>query len=214
MTTPSSHPPKPDEQPAVDPAAGPVLHTERLLLRRPTLADLDGFAMMNADPEVMRYIGAGRTRTRAETRTGLDHLAADWDRKGYGLFSVELSHPPAPASGVPGGVASNFLGWVTLTEPLYLPQVLPSVEIGWRFLRARWGHGYATEAAQATLRFAFEDRGFDHLVSIRHPGNDASRRVMEKIGLDYARETTVPATGQQVVVHHITRTEYEQRNCL
>lgn len=183
------------------PTPVPVLHTARLTLRGPTPADLDGFAAMNADPEVMRYIGAGKTRTRDQTRSSLERATADWDEKGYGLFSIDLRDGRTPED--------TFVGWVTLAEPLFVPQLLPAVEIGWRLLRPRWGHGYATEAARATLRFAFEDRGLDHLVSIRHPDNHASRRVMEKLGLRHAHETTVPATGQPVVVHIITREEYE-----
>jgi RimJ/RimL family protein N-acetyltransferase len=174
----------------------PTLRTRRLVLRPPAAADLDGFAAMNADPEVMRYIGAGRLRTREETRAGLEHVIGDWDRKGYGLFSVDSAE------------TGEFLGWVTLAEPLFLPEVLPAVEIGWRFLRAHWGHGFATEAARATMRFAFDDRGFERLVSIRHVDNHASRRVMEKLGMRRELETTVPLTGQPVVVHAITRAEF------
>jgi RimJ/RimL family protein N-acetyltransferase len=185
-------------------AAGPVLRTARLTLRRPTPADLDGLATMNADPEVMRYIGTGNTRTREQTRSSLERAATDWNEKGYGLFSIDLRADrdgPVPAD--------TFVGWVTLAEPLFVPQLLPAVEIGWRLLRPHWGHGYATEAARATMRFAFVVRGLDHLVSIRHPDNHASRRVMEKLGLRHARETTVPASGQPVVVHTIARREYE-----
>lgn len=175
----------------------PILRTRRLILRPPAATDLDGFAAMNADPEVMRYIGAGRLRTREETRAGLGHVIGDWDRKGYGLFSVESAE------------AGEFLGWVTLAEPLFLPEVLPAVEIGWRFLRARWGHGFATEAARATMSFAFDDHGFERLVSIRHVENHASRRVMEKLGMRPELETTVPVTAQPVVVHAITREEFD-----
>lgn len=193
MTPPTTRPTPPPPPPP------PTLHTARLILRPPAVADLDGFAAMNADPEVMRHIGAGRLRTREETRIGLDHVIADWGRKGYGLFSVDSAE------------TGGFLGWVTLAEPLFLPQVLPAVEIGWRFLRSHWGHGYATEAARATLRFAFDDRGFERLVSIRHIDNHASRRVMEKLGMHQEFETTVPATGQAVAVHTITRGEFRTR---
>ena len=189
MTPPTTEPPPPRPP--------PTLRTPRLTLRPPAVTDLDGFAAMNADPEVMRYIGAGRLRAREETRAGLNHVIGDWGRKGYGLFSVD-------AAGT-----GEFLGWVTLAEPLFLPQVLPAVEIGWRFLRAHWGHGYATEAARAAMRFAFHDCGFERLVSIRAVDNHASRRVMEKLGMHRELETSVPVTGQAVVVHAITRDEFE-----
>ena len=63
-------------------------------------------------------------------------------------------------------------------------------------------------AGPAALRFGFETCGFEKLLSIRHLENEASRRVMEKLGLHYDFETTVPANGQPVAVHSISRAEY------
>ena len=164
MTPPTKRQPPPPPPP-------PTLHTSRLTLRAPTVADLDGFAAMNSDPEVMRYIGTGGLRTREETRAGLEHVIADWDRKGHGLFAVEATDTGA------------FLGWVTLAEPLFLPEVLPAVEIGWRFLRARWGHGYATEAARAALEVAFGHLKLSEVYSMTAVLNEPSQAVMRRLGL-------------------------------
>ena len=172
------------------------IRTERLILRRPTDADLDELAAMNADPEVMRYIGRGVTRTREETAAGLARVHAEWEAQGRGMFALELC-----ASG-------RFVGWVALTEPAFLPEILPAVEIGWRLAREHWGQGYATEAPRQALRFGFDDCGLDRVVSIRHVDNRASQRVMEKLGLRPERQTVVPATDQPVVVHELTRSGY------
>ena len=59
----------------------------------------------------------------------------------------------------------------------------PAVEIGWRLARAYWGRGYATEAAEAALAHAFGPLGLREVVAFTVPGNAASRRVMEKIGM-------------------------------
>lgn len=59
----------------------------------------------------------------------------------------------------------------------------PAVEIGWRLARSAWGKGYATEAARRALRFAFEDRGLDEVVSFTSAGNLRSQAVMERIGM-------------------------------
>jgi RimJ/RimL family protein N-acetyltransferase len=175
----------------------PTLKTPRLTLRPVEQCDLEDLAAMNADPEVMRFIGDGSTRTAEQTETWVAQALQDWLDRGFGLFVAEIA-----ASG-------GFAGWVTLTVPSFLPEVLPAVEIGWRFARTSWGRGFATEAAHAVLRFGLMDRQLDRVVSIRHVDNDASRRVMEKLGLRFEQQTVVPATGQPVAVYAITQAEYE-----
>src|SRR5215475_1952059 len=151
--------------------------TPRLLLRRWREDDLEPLAAMNADPEVMRYIGDGSVRDRQQTATGLAQVEREWDERGYGLFAVEVRE------------TGRLAGWVGLAAPAFLPEVLPAVEIGWRLGREYWGNGIATEAARVVLRFGFDDVGLDRIISIRHVDNRASGRVMEKLGLRFDRKT-------------------------
>ncbi|MCO1594847.1 GNAT family N-acetyltransferase [Micromonospora sp. RHAY321] len=176
-----------------------VLRTDRLSLRRLRDDDLDALATMNADPEVMRYIMDGSVRDREQSALGLRKVIHDWDARGFGLFAVELRET--------GEVA----GWVGLAVPEFLPEVLPAVEIGWRLDQRFWGHGYAAEAAAEVLRFGFEDRDLDRIISIRHVDNARSARVMEKLGISYAFRTVVPEHQQPVAVHEITREQYLAR---
>jgi RimJ/RimL family protein N-acetyltransferase len=88
------------------------------------------------------------------------------------------------------------------------PEVMPAVEIGWRLGRPFWGHGYATEAARAALRFGFVERNLDRIISIRHVDNLRSLRVMEKLGVHFDRRTTVPVHEQPVDVFALTREDY------
>ncbi|GAA5197496.1 GNAT family N-acetyltransferase [Rugosimonospora acidiphila] len=177
-----------------------TLETDRLILRPFRDDDLDPLAALNADPEVMRYIADGSTRDREQTSAGLARMRQDWAERGYGAFAVEIRD------------TGEFTGWVTLAIPTFLPEVLPSVEIGWRLAREFWGRGIATEGARAVLRFGFVDRELDRIVSIRHVDNQASGRVMEKLGLRFDRETTVPSFRQQpAVVYALTRDEYLAR---
>ncbi|GAA0584637.1 GNAT family N-acetyltransferase [Paractinoplanes ferrugineus] len=170
-----------------------MIETDRLRLRRWRDDDLDALAAINADPEVMRYILDGAVRDRAQSADSLARMMRDWDERGFGLFAVERRDTGA------------LLGWAGLAVPEFLPEVLPAVEIGWRLARPAWGRGYATEAAAAALRFAFEEHGLDRVISIRHVDNERSRRVMEKLGLTHEFDTVVPGHDQPVAVHALTR---------
>jgi RimJ/RimL family protein N-acetyltransferase len=172
------------------------LRTPRLLLRRWRDDDLDALAPIYADPEVMRYIADGTVRTRHETAEHIARMEHHWDEHGFGLFAAEVR------------ATGELAGWVGLAVPYFLPEVLPTVEIGWRLGRSFWGGGLATEGARAALRFGLVDRGLDRIVSIRHADNGRSGRVMEKLGLLFDRSTTVPGNGRPVQVFAITRKQY------
>lgn len=174
-----------------------TLETDRLTLRGWRDDDLDTLAAIHADPEVMRYIADGRPQDRERTAAFLDKHQRLWRERGFGLFAVE---PRA---------TGTLIGWAGLAVPEFLPEVLPAVEIGWRLSRPAWGHGYATEAAEAALRFAFDEAGLDRVISIRHVGNVRSGRVMAKLGMRHYLDTVVPEVGQPVAVCELTRAEYE-----
>lgn len=173
-----------------------TLETDRLTLRGWREDDLDALAAINADPDVMRYILDGSVRDRRQTAENLQKMVATWQDRGFGLFAVERRG------------TGELIGWAGLAVPEFLPEVLPAVEIGWRFARAAWGHGYATEAAAAALRFGFDDRALDRIISIRHVDNVRSARVMAKLGLTWEFDTVVPGPEQPVAVHAITRRRY------
>ena len=87
-----------------------------------------------------------------------------------------------------------YAGYVGLSVPLFLPEVLPAAEVGWRFSPAAWGRGYATEGATAALDQAFTTLGLDEVVSVPQADNPASRRVAERLGMTLAREVVIPAS--------------------
>jgi RimJ/RimL family protein N-acetyltransferase len=173
-----------------------MLTTERLILRRWRDDDLDALAAINADPEVMRYILDGRTRTREETAESIGRMMRQWDEHGFGLFAVDIRETEVLA------------GWAGLAIPTFLPEVMPAVEIGWRLARPFWGSGYATEAAAEAMRFGFTTCGLPRLISIRHVDNARSARVMEKLGMRHAFDTVVEEHRQPVAVHELTRADY------
>jgi RimJ/RimL family protein N-acetyltransferase len=156
------------------------LATERLLLRPLTTGDTEALAAINADPEVMRYIGDGTARTLEQTEALTAKVAKHWDEHGWGAFAVREND------------TGDFVGLGILATPAFLPEILPVTELGWRIARDRWGRGYAPEAARAVMGFAFGDLGLDRLVSCIHSDNRASVRVAEKLGMTLERETVVP----------------------
>ncbi|MER5398494.1 GNAT family N-acetyltransferase [Streptomyces sp. NPDC002599] len=173
------------------------IRTPRLLLRRWYDDDLAPMADINADPEVMRWIGDGSVRDLDATAEEIERWEDEWDEEGFGIFAVELL-----ASG-------ELAGFAGLSVPEYLPEVMPAVEIGWRFGSPFWGQGYASEAAHATLEFALQDRGLDRVISVDRISNEASLNVVRKLGMKPERETTHPVYGFPLTVHAIDLTEFQ-----
>src|SRR5256714_15379400 len=113
------------------------LETQRLLLRRWQSDDLDGFAAVNAQPEVMRYIHDGRTLDRAATAERLANYQRHWDEHGFGLYAVEIKE------------TGELAGFTGLAVPTLPPQIIPAVGIGRRLRRAALGRGPAAPGAPA-----------------------------------------------------------------
>jgi RimJ/RimL family protein N-acetyltransferase len=173
------------------------LETPRLVLRRWRDDDITPMAAINADPDVMRWIGSGTTADRERTAAAVTGCERAWDENGFGLFAVEVRQ------------TGELAGFTGLAIPTFLPELMPAVEIGWRLGRPYWGQGFATEAARAALRFAFADRGLDRIVSIHQIGNDASERVMRKLGMRLDHETIDPSCDRPTRIYAITRDEYD-----
>jgi RimJ/RimL family protein N-acetyltransferase len=150
----------------------PELRTPRLVLRGWREGDRAPFAALNADPEVMAWYPAPLTREQSDAF--VERIEAVWAQHGYGLWALE--HREGAAG--PVGLA----GYVGLMPVLGLP-VVGEVEIGWRLARGHWGHGDATEGAQAVLGWAFEVLGLSEVVSFTSASNQRSRAVMERLGM-------------------------------
>jgi RimJ/RimL family protein N-acetyltransferase len=170
----------------------PVLETERLRLRAWRPSDLDRYAALCADPEVMRYFGAdGATKTREESAEQLAGFVQHWEDHGLGLWCAASRD------------RDECLGFIGLAIPFFLPEVMPAVEIGWRLARDEWGKGYATEGARRVVPFAFDDLGLDEIVSIARVENQRSWHVMEKLGMTRDRVTMHPEYRFDVVVYRL-----------
>lgn len=173
-----------------------TLETPRLILRRWREEDVAPMAAINADPEVMRWIRDGSVRDEHQTRSGVQAWESEWESQGFGLFAMEIRS------------TGEMAGFTGLSVPYFLPEVLPAVEVGWRLGRSHWGQGLATEAAAAVVRFGFEERGLERIVSIAQVGNDASERIMTKLGMQLVRETVNPTSGRRVRVYELSSDRY------
>ena len=151
------------------------IETERLILRPFNLHDLDAFALICADPEVMRFIGNGEALAKGATKELLVWIISQYEELGFGVLAVTLKEN------------NKLLGFCGLIR-----QVVDNeqhIELGYRLDRAVWGQGMATEAAQAIKEYAFNQLNVPHLVSIIHVNNMASKQVAQKVGLSHMKQT-------------------------
>ncbi|MFG1641135.1 GNAT family N-acetyltransferase [Amycolatopsis sp. NPDC049252] len=145
--------------------------TERLTLHPWSEAFFDDLFALAQVPETVRYVGTGEPWTReytlAKHRATLEH----WAEHGFGWFAVSAA--PGSFDGVVALVcrdaAESGIGH-------------PAVEMGWWIARPCWGRGYATEATEAVRDHVFASGFADRLLAVYEPANEASGRVVEKLG--------------------------------
>jgi RimJ/RimL family protein N-acetyltransferase len=147
------------------------LHTQRLLLRQWRDIDLEPFAQLNLDPEVMRHLPAVLTRELSDALAERERRLIEL--RGWGLWAVETIE------------GARFVGCVGLAEALFQAHFTPAVEVGWRLAHEHWGKGYASEAALAAAAFGFDELRIDQIVSYTTIANTRSVRVMERIGMTH-----------------------------
>lgn len=151
------------------------LETERLVLRWFTMADADDLFDLDGDPEVMHFITGGRTTPREEIENEVLPAFLSYYEQGdrYGFWAaIEKS-------------TGEFLGWFHFRPPE--GGALDEAELGYRLKRSAWGQGYATEGSRALIHKGFTELGVRRVFAETMVVNAASRRVMEKAGLQYVR---------------------------
>src|SRR5262245_12643267 len=156
-------------------------------------SDLDAYAEMCADPEVMRYIGDGQPLARPMAWRNLAMMVGHWSLRGYGLWAAEERSSGA------------FVGRIGFWNP----DGWPGFEIGWMLHRSYCGRGYATEGARAALDYGFIELGQPQIISLIRPENLASIRVAERLGERLVGEEDL--FGKMSLVYRITRAEWEER---
>jgi ribosomal-protein-alanine N-acetyltransferase len=138
--------------------------TARLILRRPTLADLEAIFAYASDAEVTRWLAFPRHETLDDSRTFMRLSDEAWSRNGMGPYLI----------------ASKTTGEVLGSTGLDLQPQLRATT-GYVLARAVWGRGHATEVLAGIVDIA-RSLGLRRLDACVHPDNLASIRVLEKVG--------------------------------
>ena len=149
--------------------------------------DLDAYAAICNDAEVMRHLGDGKPLTRMEAWRQMAMILGHWQLRGYGLFALEEK------------ATRTLVGRAGIFEP----EGWPGFEVGWMLRRASWGKGYATEAARRVIRHAFTEMDRDHLISLIRPANAPSIRVAERLGERLEGRTDL--FGHEALVYGLDR---------
>lgn len=143
--------------------------------------DLDELAHVFAKPEVWQF-PFGRGFTRQDTEGFLERQLELWEASGFGLWLATEQ------------ASERAIGFVGLSVPTFLPEILPAVEVGWRLDPDFWGKGYAVEGASAALDQAFGALGLDTVCSLPQTANLRSIRVAEKLQMTADRPVDLAAT--------------------
>jgi RimJ/RimL family protein N-acetyltransferase len=167
------------------------------VLRRFTHADVEGLFSLHNDPDVMRFLNGGRAASRREVER---QYRGRFRKDGY-WAAIEKA-------------TGDFIGWFGFhprgdRDP-------HEFELGYRLRRSAWGKGYATEGSRALIRKGFTELGVRRVLAETMAVNFASRRVMEKSGLEYVRtfheDWSDPIAGVEhgEVEYALTRAAWER----
>ncbi len=148
------------------------LETDRLVLRMWRNEDIEFYANMCADPEVMRYLG-GKSFNKLEAWRHVAFFIGHWYLKGFGHWAVVEKS------------SQKFIGRIGFLNP----DGWPGFEIGWALSKEFWGKGYATEGARKALEYAFTELKKEQVISLIHPENKASQKVAKNLGETFQGET-------------------------
>lgn len=161
----------------------PTIETERLRLRGWEMKDFEPFAALRTSAELQKYTGG--PGTKAEAWEDFCANAGQWALRGFGVFL---------AADIRTDRAIGYAG-------LWFPPDIAEPELCWSLFPGNTGKGYATEAAAAARRWAYQDRGLQPLMSFVHPDNHASRAVAERLGARCERKTTLRGAPRLLYRH-------------
>ncbi len=165
------------------------LHTSRLGFRTWTEDDLDRAVRLWGDADVTRLIGGPFLAEQIQRR--LTQEIGNQATYGFQYWPIFLL------------VDDVHVGCCGLRPYPAEPRVY---ELGFHLHKAFWGQGFAVEAARAVIAYAFEQLAVAELCAGHHPANEASRRVLIKLGFHYTHDEFYPPTGLRHPAYRLSTT--------
>jgi ribosomal-protein-alanine N-acetyltransferase len=151
-----------------------AIETDRLLLRKFLLSDVDGMFELESNPSVHIYVGNKPITHIDQSRAYIEFVQQQYQDFGTGRWAVILKE------------TNEFIGWSGIKMITHeINNHKNFYEIGYRLIEKHWGKGYATEAGKAFVAYAFSVMKVDALYAYADQGNKNSRKILEKLGLSY-----------------------------
>jgi ribosomal-protein-alanine N-acetyltransferase len=171
-----------------------MLETERLLIRRFTLADLDKLIETRSDSEVNKYLGGKTFQNPVALKKRLGFYMNCYEKFGFGMCAM-IWKPTGEMIGSSG------------IQPL---EDTGEIEVGYSIVKEFWRQGIGFECARAWLKYGFENANLERIVAVAYPENVGSWRIMEKCGMKY--EKTETHYGFECLFYAIPREEFFRLN--
>lgn len=165
-----------------------MLGTKRLILRRLDQSDADEIYALRSDAEIMRFIRD--PQSRSESTRWIELVSSRWESDGIGFCAVIIRE------------TGEFAGWCGLWKL----QETDEIEVGYAIAKRFWKRGFAIEAARAMLAYGFDELGLEKIVAVAREPNSASRRVMERLGMQFDYKGRFYSS--ELVHYSITRAEF------
>ena len=174
---------------------GPVIQTERLVLRVPRIGDFDAYAAMAQDADNMRFIGGAMPRAVAWRK--FLQVPGAWVVQGFAMFAV---------------IDRQSGRWLGQLGP-WQPEGWPGTEVGWGFDRAAQGQGFATEAGVAAVDWAFDHLGWSEVIHSIDPDNLPSQALARRLGSSLRGPGKLPEPFQDepIEIWAQTRAQWQAR---
>ena len=168
-----------------------IFKSDRLGFRNWSNKDLDVFAKLNSNKEVMEHFP--NTLSKKEVGKFIEKLRSHFEKNGFTYYATEILE------------TKELIGMIGLAYQEYKTEFTPAIDIGWRLKSSTWGKGYATEGAKKCLEYAFSELGINKIISVCTTKNKKSENVMKKIGMIKVGEFNHPEM--------INNPEYEKHYC-
>jgi RimJ/RimL family protein N-acetyltransferase len=179
------------------------IETPRLILRQWKDCDYAHFYRMGQCTDVMKYFPG--LLNNEQSKALADKFRTIIDTQGWGFWAIELK------------ASRQFIGFTGLYDQPEQFSFSPCTETGWRLSADCWGQGFATEAAIASLHFAFEILKKTEMVAFTASQNKPSLAVMHRLGMDYVQDFDHPALQQdhplrKHLLYKITREAFQENH--